>query len=46
MTAAAFVPLNVAKRPRVSRLPKRCAENRPFAQNSADHIVYAYKIAR
>ena len=44
--AAVFVSRDVAKRPRLGRLPKRCAENRTFPSNSADHIVYAYKIAR
>lgn len=45
MAAPALVPRDVAKRPLRSRLPKRCAENRPFAENSADRVVYAYKIA-
>jgi hypothetical protein len=44
--AAVFVSRDVAKRPRLGRLPKRCAENRPFAENPEDHVVYAYKIAR
>jgi len=44
--APELVPCDVAKRRRLGCLPKRCAENQAFAQDSADHIVYAYKIAR
>ncbi|WP_428427759.1 hypothetical protein [Pararhizobium sp.] len=46
MTAPVLALFDVAKRPHCSRLPKRCAENRAFAENSEDHVVYAYKIAR
>jgi hypothetical protein len=44
--SAVSVSRDVAKRPRLGQLPKRCAQNRAFASNPADHIVYAYKIAR